>query len=152
MNTQEKQKITKACQARHFKMKQTLRTFKIAFSIYPLLIPLAMITLAFVGDKALHLEELTTWKGILFGIILGILIALTIACWTWLEKVDLVKIHEVLSENFSINNDAIKELKDRIHDSEDPTKEDIKLQLKIKNLEIKQEKLDFELGLLGQHV
>lgn len=152
MNAQEKQKINKACQARYFKMKQTLRTFKIAFSICPLLIPLAMITLSFIGDKASYLEELTTWEGILLGAILGILIALTIAFWTWLEKVDLVKIHEVLNENLSINERSIDKLKDRIHDSEDPTKADFKLLLKIKKLEIEQVKLNFELELLGRCV
>jgi hypothetical protein len=38
----------------------------------------------------------------------------------------------------------------KISDKENPTKEDIKLQLKIRKLEIRQEKLNFELDLLDK--
>lgn len=148
MKATEKRQILENRQNHYFRAQKTIRAFKIAFLIFPLGYPIVMILMLFIAGKGIRLEELVTWKDIVLVSFAGVVSALIPTCWTWLEKVDLTEKSKELVEKLSTNEEKIKNLKNLLEDSNDFTKEDIKLLSKILKLEIKNEKIQFDLDVL----
>jgi len=148
MNTQEKQKILENGQKHYFRMQTTIQAFKIAFLIFPLGVPIAFIFMLFIAGKEISLQEIATWKDIVLVSFAGVVSALIVVCWTWLEKVDLTKKSGELVKKFSTNEEKIKALKDLVGYDYYPTESDLNLLSKIQKLEIKNEKIQFDLDIL----
>jgi hypothetical protein len=144
MNTKEKKPIQRQMVEKQFRYKRFVNGFKF-FAWYAAVVYIFNILIMLAVD-ADHI--VVFFCSIFFGwIVVGV--AFTLIQFLW-GSIDLKEIEKEMRKAEHVNEEQISVYEQKISDKENPTKEDIKLQLKIRKLEIRQQKLNFELDLLDK--
>ncbi|MEI7919397.1 MAG: hypothetical protein WCH65_04265 [bacterium] len=153
MNTTEKKDVRVKMVEKYFRNKRSVEDFYFSF---------IMLMIILVGNylgtsmRQAHLiyDPYILWEECKYSVLIFLLIFVLYMFFKnkISHPINLSKIKDKTSKEIGENNSKLSSYEAKITDSEDPTKSDIKIQLKIKKLQIEQEQLDFELGLLEQCV
>jgi len=147
MNTKEKKTIQRRMVEKQFRYKRFVNGFK--FFAWYAAVAYAMVNIfdiliMLADDSYIVVFSWTIFFGLIVVGVAFILIQFL------LGSIDLNEIEKEIRKAEHVNEEQMFVYEQKISDKENPTKEDIKLQLKIRKLEIRQEKLNFELDLLDK--